>query len=116
MRYVGEYKYQGFGGYDSKCHLDIYNNLVICTEYEDNEGTSITNMAEQLATMVCRDFDISHMFLIWIECYDILGMEKTCELVQFNLHDNIFSNPRWVRINQEVVDALKLMKLEQLDK
>ena len=35
----------------------------------ENEGTSVTNMAEQLATQICQEFDIEPKHLIWIEHY-----------------------------------------------
>ena len=44
--------YRGYYGCESHCTLEIYGNLVIATEADDNEGTSITNMAEHLATRV----------------------------------------------------------------
>ena len=43
------YDYKGYFGCDCHCTLEIDGNLVICTEDDDNEGTSITNMAEHLA-------------------------------------------------------------------
>ena len=63
------YNYTGFHGCDSKCELQIINNLVIATEIPENEGTSVTNMAEHLATMVCQTFGIEPKHLIWIEHY-----------------------------------------------
>lgn len=63
------YEYKGFHGCESVCNLEIHQNLVIITEREDNEGTSITNMAEQLATAICDEFDINPHNLIWIEHY-----------------------------------------------
>lgn len=69
------YEYKGFGDCDSHCNLKIYRSagnlavMVIATELADNTGTSITHMAERLATEVCRQYNISPQKLIWIEHY-----------------------------------------------
>ena len=49
------YKFRGFHGCLSECDLDIVRSsskttLVICTELPDNPGTSVTNLAAELAT------------------------------------------------------------------
>jgi len=117
------FKYKGFGGCDCVCNLEVHQNLVICSEREDNEGTSITNMAEHLATAICKQFDITPNNLIWIEHYpptiDDRGHELHAEswsLVFFNLTGGgifaqdakafEFSNPRWVSIEKVIVEAL----------
>ena len=115
------YEYTGFHGCVSVCNLEIYNNLVICSERADNEGTSITNMAEHLATeTISKQFDITPSQLIWVEHYpatfDSRGYELHAEswsLVFFNLTGGNhfekvfeFSNPRWVSIEKVIVSAL----------
>ena len=47
------YTYKGFHGCDNQCELEIISNLVIATQSYGNIETSITNMAEHLASMVC---------------------------------------------------------------
>ena len=69
------FDYKGYFGCDSHCTLEIHGNLVIVTEAEDNEGTSITNMAEHLATRVCHQYQIDPLKLIWIEHYRERGHE-----------------------------------------
>ncbi|MXV82380.1 hypothetical protein F4Z98_03320 [Candidatus Poribacteria bacterium] len=125
-----KYEYKGFHGCDSVCNLEIHQNLVICSSREDNKGTSITNMAEHLATAICKQFDITPSKLIWIEHYraeptiersestrhsDVSGrFRETYSLVFFNLTGGgvfdantfEFSNPRWVSIEKVIVDAL----------
>lgn len=111
------YEYKGFHGCDSTCDLEIYNNLVICSERGDNEGTSVTNMAEHLATAISKQFDITPRALIWIEHYraePTIERDETFSLVFFNLTGGgvfasntfEFSNPRWVSIEKGVVEAL----------
>ena len=117
------YEYKGFGGCDCVCNLEIHQNLVIITEREDNEGTSITNMAEQLATAICQQFGIAPARLIWIEHYPptmdgrFQMHAESWNLVFFNLRGGghfdtdpmgfSFSNPRWVHIDQKIVSALR---------
>ena len=80
------YPYTGFHGCDSTCNLEIIKNLVIATEIPENEGTSITNMAEHLATRICQEFNIEPSHLIWIEHYAERGdYPESYDLVQFNL-------------------------------
>ena len=113
------YEYKGFGGCDCHCNLEVYGNLAICSERTDNEGTSVTNMAEQLAKAICVEFDITPSKLLWIEHYPATMDGKyemhaeSHSLVFFNLtggnafeKDFQFSNPRWVSIEKAVVDAL----------
>ena len=113
-----KYAYAGFHGCESVCNLEIHGSLVIATEREDNEGTSITNMAEQLATKVCQSFDITPGKLVWIEHYpeqpDIM-YDENYSLVQFNLQGGThfekafeFTTPRWVPIDKAVVEALRV--------
>ena len=69
------YDYKGYFGCDCHCTLEIDGNLVICTEDDDNEGTSITNMAEHLAPRVCYNFGIDPYQLTWIEHYPERGRQ-----------------------------------------
>lgn len=118
-----KYEFSGFHGCESVCDLEIHQNLVIFSSRPDNEGTSLTNMAEQLATDICKPFDITARDLIWIEHYreesDERGhiwREERFSLVCFNLTGGgffsenekafEFSNPRWVSVEKSVVDAL----------
>ena len=106
------YTYKGFRGCESKCELEIISNLVIATQSKENTGTSITNMAEYLAMLVCNDFHIEPTKLIWIEHYpkrgEIHPYPESFDLVCFNIdEDGIFSEPRWIPISKAVVDALR---------
>jgi len=68
------YRYRGLHGCHCKCGLRITaladgRVAVICTELPDNPGTSVTNYAEQLATLVCAERGIAPEKLVWIEHY-----------------------------------------------
>ena len=114
-----KYEYEGFGGCKSICNLEIHRNLVICSAREDNEGTSITNVAEQLATEIANQYLPDPSKLVWVEHYPkrTVGNHESWDLVFFNVKNNgvfrdksvdvQFSNPRWVRIEEQVVNALR---------
>ena len=71
----GRFEYAGFRGCASWCHLEIWDApgrppVVIVTNPLEDNGTSVTNMAERLAALVCRRFGLEPRALIWIECYE----------------------------------------------
>lgn len=115
------YAYYGFGGCDCHCYLKVRGNVVLCTEPDDNEGTSVTNMAEALATWVCKDYSIKMEDLTWIECYPQDSQsfshrdEDSFDLVSFTIVDRPspygrmtgkrFVNPKWTPADREWVKA-----------
>ena len=71
---IPRFEYQGFHGCRSCCGLEIIpladgRTLVIATELADNPGTSVTNVAEHLASFVCERFGIETEKLVWVEHY-----------------------------------------------
>ena len=71
----GRFEYVGFYGCASWCRLEIWDApgqppVVIVTNPLEDNGTSVTNMAEGLAALVCRRFGLEPRALIWIECYE----------------------------------------------
>lgn len=112
------YRYLGFHGSESHCRLDFYTgpggeNIVVATELPDNSGTSITNMAEELAALVCCDFNIAPASLLWIEHYpdrrehpdDISGAESW-DLVTFDICGFRITNPQWRRMSEAELHLL----------
>ena len=64
----------GLHGRPARCGLEIIElpdgrTVVIATELSDNPGVSVTNFAEELATLVCNGFSIDPNTLVWIEHY-----------------------------------------------
>jgi hypothetical protein len=57
--------------FDSHCQLRIFFNafqyIVIVTELESNQGSSITHSCDYLVNLVCHDYRISPHRLVWIE-------------------------------------------------
>ena len=94
MSVAFKYPYKGYGDRPAKCGLDVFRHqdfaLVIATELEDNPGTSVTNMAEGLATKVCKDLGIAARSLVWVEHYPPRGLRQSghdgaWDMVQFYL-------------------------------
>ena len=110
------YEYKGYHGAPSVCGLEIralkVGTLVVVTELPDNPGTSVTNMAENLATDVCRSRKISPHKLLWVEHYPERGIDlpETWDEVFFDFDwTNIsFFNPRWSRTSKGFGEALGL--------
>jgi len=91
------FEFRGFHGCRCVCSLEILllgdrRNAVIATEREDNPGTSITNVAENLASEVCDRFEIDPDKLVWIEHYGYPGAcactrDRTFDRVTFKRRD-----------------------------
>lgn len=73
-RKIDRFEFRGFHGCRCICDLEIIQivnrrTVVIAIEREDNPGTSVTNLAEHLASYVCDSFGIDPEHLVWIEYY-----------------------------------------------
>jgi Family of unknown function (DUF6011) len=112
MRQWGtRFNYKGFGGCSCHCYIKVKGNVVLCTEAPDNEGTSITNMAEGIAQLVCQSTGIMLGQLIWIEHYtheEMSTIGETFDRVEFDLVDARFYNPRWSYL--DAAAALKMLE------
>ena len=115
-----EYPYRGYWGRPAKCGLEVYRHenftLVIATELNDNPGTSITNMAEPLATEVCKDLGVPARSMVWVEHYPgpARGLapswvKEHWDLTQFYLDvpNGRFLAPAWFRLSVDQVEQLK---------
>jgi hypothetical protein len=65
--------YRGYWSDGGKCRVRIYREngqvpVVICSQLPDNDNTSVTNMAEYLATEIIREHALPTP-LVWIEHY-----------------------------------------------
>ena len=71
---LNPFEYRGFHGCQSFCKVEVIpvadgRTVVIATELADNPGTSVTNVAEYLASEICGRFSIQPDRLAWIETY-----------------------------------------------
>ena len=101
----------GFGEWESKCRLRIYETaqqaVVIATEFPDNPGTSVTNAAKQIATLVVQQYELNSQSLVWIEHYPPEGdLEGGFDLVEFTWKGRHSHAPRWRRLSKEDVEQL----------
>jgi hypothetical protein len=87
---IEPFEFKGLGGRRAWCRLEVIplkegRTAVIATEVEDNSGTSVTNVAEHLASFACDRFQIDPDRLVWIEHYGYGGWrERTYDLVTFS--------------------------------
>lgn len=121
------YVYRGYHGCESRCRLRVYRPegkppVIIASEEEDqNPGTSITNMAEEIATDVCRIYGLAHEPFIWIEHYDDRGdpakrrglgdafgrvSGESFDVVMFLRRGTRLSGPEWCPITKAEVEDL----------
>jgi hypothetical protein len=57
--------YRGYWSEGGECRIRIYQEdghapVVICSQLQDNENTSVTNMAEYLAAEVIKEHKLPH--------------------------------------------------------
>ncbi len=119
-----DYPYRGFWGCEAVCHLRVYwpvsgdidpGNpvVVVATELERNEGTSITNMAEHLAQEVREVYGLGPASLIWIEHYHERELGRYSSLpedfshVTFSLDaQGHYCSPRWRYLSRTDAEGL----------
>lgn len=88
-----QFRYRGLHGCDSVCRLELIRltdsrTVAIATVLPENPGTSVTNVAEHLASAICDKFAIEPGKLVWIEHYACndsarTKSERTYHLVTF---------------------------------
>lgn len=106
------YKYKGFHGCDSICDIKVYENIVVATELNDNQGTSITNMAEVIATDIAKKYYIKMRKLIWLETYNNPPLNNRAH---FDIKNNRFTDPAWEPITKEYIQDLIKDKKEKTE-
>ncbi len=70
-----EYEYKGFGIHDSKCniHFKKVGDFTFILFEDIDQGTSVTNASEQLATEVVNKFDLNPEKCRFFETYRKYG-------------------------------------------
>ena len=114
--------YRGYWSDGGKCRIRIYREegrspVVICSQLQDNENTSVTNMAEYLAAEVIKERSLPTP-LTWIEHYpEHEGEVGEYSLVMFSaweLEEDCLGgvwrcrvgSPAWSPISSEDFDSL----------
>jgi len=131
------YQYHGFWRPGGVCRIRVYEEenrppVVLCSELPENTNTSITNMAEYLATEIIRAhfphrFEAVEEPIIWIEYYGFLYGESTASYARVSfdsyrpsLVTNGCGNPRlrigrphWQHLRRQDVEVLIQQPLDE---
>ena len=101
--------------FESKCKIDLirFNSgkgIIIMSEMEENEGTSITNASEQIATEIVKKYFLPVEDFKFIETYPYHWKEQGIEFdeVKYNWNGKDFEHPHWRRIKKDE-DLYKLL-------
>lgn len=100
--------------------IEQYGNLIIATELATNEGASVTNSAEYIATQYAGRHNIPLDKIIFVERYDSRSYENgrkplkgefpTHDLVTFSIGERNgrthLTTTQWKRITEEELNAL----------
>lgn len=110
------YHYKGLWGIPSSCGLKVVRNgerhIFILTElYDRNPGTSVTNFAPQLATLLLRERELQPGQAVFIEhTPDIKSKleiyRESFDIISFDWDGTQFTNPRWQRVARGEVERL----------
>jgi hypothetical protein len=114
--------YRGYWSDGGRCRIRIYREdghapVVICSQLQDNENTSVTNMAEYLAAEVIKEHKLTTP-LTWIEHYPehegAVGEHSLVRVSSWELTEvclggvwrNRVGSPRWSPLRPEEVEFL----------
>jgi hypothetical protein len=112
--------YHNHVGLPAVCHIREYvagiTVVIVCSEVPDNPGTSVTTIAEGIATAIWHDVGQPPLARFrWIEHYGNWGIidgvatiKETFDLVTFgqSAATSQLVDPHWRRITQADVEAL----------
>jgi hypothetical protein len=95
--------FRGPNGYPSRCQIQLFRqtSLVIATDID--QGTSVTNGCEIIASEVVRQYGVCPHRMLFIEQYRPDGPHRTTDLVRFTVTDDEHGagqlrHPRWIHI------------------
>lgn len=119
------FEWQDWKKQDCACRIRIFDGveeyagktIVIATDI--NEGNSVTNEGENIATLVCRQENIDHKDLVFVEHYGKgKGMAETYDLVTFdwNASKKEFHNINWIPWTKVKAERAVGMKLEEFSR
>src|SRR4030042_1235067 len=117
MKYVDQiHDYKGQWDVPSRCGLKIVRkhdrDIVIATElFEENPGTSITNVSAQLAADIVHTYGLDPGRLLFIEhCSDrgsrLEHFRESFDIVHLKWDGTRFGDPDWESISRERVDEM----------
>lgn len=108
------HRYEPWPGNKSQCRVRIYThgdqNLVILEEMNGNQGMSVTNYSEELATELARKYRLDPAKTTWIEHYPkgLWYREKDTpeewDVITYAWENGKASDPHWRRIAGEQLE------------
>jgi hypothetical protein len=109
-----EFRYKGYGNLDSKCRIRIHEfggiHIVVVSELDDNQGTSVTNASEHIAQQVCAAHELDSNYVVFIEHYPAekgIRDDETYDLVMFaRTAGGRLVSPKWKHLSKEAAFAL----------
>ena len=132
-RYHGLYHYRAYrtvhvGSFHeeqpipSTCHLELWESdtetLVITTELATNEGMSITNAYEWLASQIAQEHRLDPRRTRFIEHYGQMSYSRgktpdTYDLVTLMWNEGAAADPSWRRLTSTELAALPIQEPER---
>jgi len=109
------FEYKGNGDCESKCRVrticdpDSDELIVLITELEDNPGTSITNMIEEVVKGIVIKLGHECYDAVWIEHYPpCVGVNAydTFDYVGLDYSGNFLTNPKWERVETQLANDI----------
>ncbi len=98
------HEYKGYGVHPSKCGVHIIReDGFIFVVFEDlNQGTSVTNASEQLATEVVEKCNLNPEECIFLETYG-----DDLDQIQYSWDGKRAYNPNWCMMDKSQLAILK---------
>lgn len=122
-RVTFDLKYEPWPGNHSHCQVtaiglpalngsDNALTVLVVSEARDNEGMSVTNAADLIATLVAKQLRLDPHRVLWVEHYPVLYKadqeihEETFDLVTFEWVEQQAGFPRWFPVSRRWVEEL----------
>lgn len=104
-------QFRAHNGILSSCKLTIYPDIQLVIVSETDEGSSVTNSAEIIATEVVKCYGIDPSRMVFVEHYPAAQRPQfrgeSYDLVTFTWEGNIATKPNWQPISMAELDALR---------
>jgi hypothetical protein len=111
------FNFKGFYNFPAICGVELFynagKNIIVFTELPENEGISVTNAFELIATQYYnwRGLNKDQFPIIWIEHYPASeDREETYDLVELEYKNHKFFGPFWKPISKE--EFLELIRIK----
>jgi hypothetical protein len=113
------FPFAGFGKINSVCGVLILRHakpvIVVLSEMPNNPGTSVTNRAEAIATLVRAKYLGTHLdpsAIRWIEHYPPgrgIDKDESFDWISFTWHPdiNIYTDPKWRRLDKNDMELVR---------